>query len=141
MIEAAQRGDLTTGQFFQRIEVLANSLPFGPDEFGDRRRLVLSVGREDHCPADLLHRWRNDDLRCAIPLVISNHVDLRSLVEWHGIDFVHVPVTTERREEAFDEIFSPFESAGGDVMVLNRGVRWHLEDWVLLNGNRTVVFA
>lgn len=140
VIEAAQHGDLTTGQFFQRIEVLADSLPLGPDEFGDRfvdvasqlhldwrlsdtddrRRLVLLVGREDHCLADLLHRWRNDDLRCVIPLVISNHPDLRSLVEWHGIDFVHVPVTTDSREQAFNEIFSLFESVRGDVMVLAR---------------------
>ena len=82
--------------------------------------MVLLVGREDHCLADLLHRWRNDDLPCLIPLVISNHPDLRSLVEWHGIDFVHVPVTTERTEQAFGEIFSHFESAGGDVMVLAR---------------------
>ena len=36
VIEAAQHGDLTTGQFFQRIEVVADSLPFGPHEFGDR---------------------------------------------------------------------------------------------------------
>jgi len=36
VVEAAQHGDLTTGRFFQRIEILADSLPFGPDEFGGR---------------------------------------------------------------------------------------------------------
>ena len=30
VVEAAQHGDLTTGQFFQRIEVLADSLSFRP---------------------------------------------------------------------------------------------------------------
>ena len=40
VVEAAQHGDLDTGRFFQRIEVLADSLPFGPEEFGQpfRRR-------------------------------------------------------------------------------------------------------
>ena len=33
VVEAAQHADLVTGRFFQRIEVLADSLPFGPDEF------------------------------------------------------------------------------------------------------------
>ena len=36
VIEAAQHGDLNTGRFFQRIEVLADSLPFGAEEFGRR---------------------------------------------------------------------------------------------------------
>ena len=36
VVEAAQHGDLGTGRFFQRIEVLAESLPFGPEEFAER---------------------------------------------------------------------------------------------------------
>ena len=36
VVEAAQHGDLTTGQFFQRIEVMADSLPFAAEEFGER---------------------------------------------------------------------------------------------------------
>lgn len=140
VVEAAQHGDLTTGQFFQRIEVLADSLPFGPEEFGQRfsdvagefeldwrlsdtdvrKRVVILVSREDHCLADLLHRWRNGDLQCDIPAVISNHPDLRPLVEWHGIKFVHAPVTADRKAEALSEVASVYEEAQGDVMVLAR---------------------
>jgi len=140
VVEAAQHGDLTTGQFFQRIEVLAESLPFGPEEFGHRfadvarqfeldwrlsdtdvrKRLVVLVSREDHCLADLLHRWRNGDLACDIPAVISNHPDLRPLVEWHGIDFLHVPVVAGRRAEAFAEVVGHFDAARADVVVLAR---------------------
>jgi formyltetrahydrofolate deformylase len=140
VVEAAQHGDLTTGQFFQRIEVLADSLPFGPEEFGQRfsdvaeefelewqlsdtdvrKRVVILVSREDHCLADLLHRWRNDDLQCEIPAVISNHPDLRALVEWHGIRFVHVPVTPDDKSEALSRVASIYEEERGDVMVLAR---------------------
>jgi formyltetrahydrofolate deformylase len=140
VVEAAQHGDLATGQFFQRIEVLAESLPFGPDEFGDRfaevagrfqldwhlsdtdirKRVFILVSREDHCLADLLYRWRSGNLHCDIPAVVSNHPDLRPLVEWHGIDFHHVPVEAGRRAEAFEEVVSLFESTRSDVMVLAR---------------------
>jgi len=140
VVEAAQHGDLTTGQFFQRIEVLADSLGFGPDEFGRRfadvaaefsldwrlsdsdvpKRAVVLVSREDHCLADLLHRWRSGDLHCDIPAVISNHPDLAPLVEWHGIEFFHVPVVPEAKAEAFAEIVSIFDRVQGDVMVLAR---------------------
>ena len=140
VVEAAQHGDLTTGQFFQRIEVLADSLGFGPEEFDRRfadvasefsldwrlsdtdvaKRVVVLVSREDHCLADLLHRWRSGDLRCDIPAVISNHTDLAPLVEWHGIEFFHVPVTRETKDEAFAEVVSIFDRLEADVMVLAR---------------------
>jgi formyltetrahydrofolate deformylase len=140
VVEAAQHGDLATGRFFQRIEVLADTLPFGPDEFArrfadvaarfeldwhlsdtaERKRVVLMASREDHCLADVLHRWRNGDLVCDIPVVIANHPDLRPLVEWHGVEFRHVPVTPDGRAEAFEEVASLFDASGGDVMVLAR---------------------
>ncbi len=140
VVEAAQHGDLATGMFFQRIEVLADSLPFGPEEFagrfaevaaafhldwhlsdtGSRKRVVVLVSREDHCVADLLHQWRNGDLPCDIPMVIGNHPDLRSLVEWHGVAFRHIPFDQGRKEEAFDEVAALFGDVGGDVMVLAR---------------------
>jgi formyltetrahydrofolate deformylase len=140
VVEAAQHGDLGTGRFFQRIEVLAESLPFGPDEFGqrfsgvaerleldwslrdtdERRRMVILVSKEDHCLADLLHRWRGGDLQADIPLVISNHPDLRELVEWHGIDFLHIPFPVDGKAEAFAEVAKQFDDVGGEVMVLAR---------------------
>jgi formyltetrahydrofolate deformylase len=140
VLEAAQHGDLDTGRFFQRIEVLAESLPFDVAEFGARfaplaeeldltwhlsdtdvpKQVVVLASREDHCLADLLYRWRSGDLPCAIPLVVSNHTDLAPLAEAAGIPFAHVPVVAGDREAAFAEICARFEEVGGDVMVLAR---------------------
>jgi formyltetrahydrofolate deformylase len=142
VLEAAQHGDLTSGLFFLRVEVTADSLPFGVEEFrarfepvaadflmdwrildsDERMRVVLLVSREDHCLADLLYRWRSCDLECDIPCVISNHEDLRGLVEWHGIPFRWVPVPTEpaAKEAAFAEVEGIFDEERGDVMVLAR---------------------
>ena len=145
VLEAAQHGDLSTGRFFLRIETIADSLPFGPQELGERfapvaaefdmgwkvtdtdvrKRVVVLVSKEDHCLADLLYRWRSGDLDCEIPCVVSNHEDLRSLVEWHGITFHHVPVPPgavdpDGKARAFGEIARLFDEAGADLMVLAR---------------------
>ena len=140
VLEAAQHGDLDTGQFFQRIEIAADSLPFSRAEFGDRfeplaaeldltwrlsdtdvpKRVVILASREDHCIADLLYRWRSGDLPCQIPLVISNHLDLEPLVRSAGIAFAHIPVTAGSKVAAFDEICERFDEVGGEVMVLAR---------------------
>lgn len=147
VLEAAQHGDLSTGRFFLRIEVIAETLPFGPDGFRERfvpvaeefdmswhlsdtdirKRVVICVSQEDHCLVDLLYRWRSGDLDCDIPCVISNHETLRATVEWHGIAYHHVPmpaghsaIADSDRQDAFEEIARIFEEAGGDVMVLAR---------------------
>jgi formyltetrahydrofolate deformylase len=144
VLEAAQHGDLDSGRFFLRIEIVAESLPdgFGPnelaavfqpvaDEFGMDwhltdtdvpKRVVLFVSKEDHCAADLLYRWRAGELPCDMPCVISNHEDLRALVEWHGIPFRHVPVPSEQsdKETAFAEMELIVDEVKADVIVLAR---------------------
>jgi formyltetrahydrofolate deformylase len=152
VLEAAQHGDLSSGMFFLRVEVTAESLPFGPETFREafspvaeefamewhlsdtdtHKRVVLLVSKEDHCLADLLHRWRSGDLECDIPCVIANHEDLRSFVEWHGIPFHYVPVPSAGagagsgardaadKAAAFEEIARIFEAERADVMVLAR---------------------
>jgi formyltetrahydrofolate deformylase len=52
--------------------------------------------------------------------VVSNHPDLRSLVEWYQIPFFHLPVTPETRhqqETAMLEIFARYRA---DLLVLAR---------------------
>jgi formyltetrahydrofolate deformylase len=146
VLEAAQHGDLSTGRFFLRIEVLADTFPFGPDGFRERfapladefdmewnvtdtdvnKRVVILVSKEEHCLSDLLYRWRSGDLVCDIPCVISNHETLRDVVEWHGIAFHHVAIPSgptfdpKDKAVALAEVARHFEKAAGEVMVLAR---------------------
>ena len=144
VLEAAQHGDLATGRFFLRIEIVAESLPngFGREELASAfepvaaefamdwklsdtdapKRVVLFASKEDHCVADLLYRWRSGELECDMPCVISNHEDLRELVEWHGVRFRCVPVLAEpaARVAAFAEIEAMLAEEQADVIVLAR---------------------
>ena len=64
------------------------------------KRLAVMVSRYDHCLLDLLWRRRRGELHAEIPLVISNHDDLRADVEGFGIPYHHVPVAPEGKEAA-----------------------------------------
>jgi formyltetrahydrofolate deformylase len=70
--------------------------------------------------ADILNRWHSGDLPCDIPCVISNHEDLRSLVEWHGIPFFHVPVDPKNKAPHFAEVERLVAEHKADVVVLAR---------------------
>jgi len=143
IVEASYHTEQEAQLFFMRQEIRADSLPFDADEFrrrftalaqefamswqlsdsAQKKRLVILVSKQDHCLNDLLHRWRSGELLVDIPCVISNHGDLRSFVEWHGIPFIHVDMpenNTAGKAAAFDQIAALFEQHRGDCMVLAR---------------------
>jgi formyltetrahydrofolate deformylase len=138
--EASHHSDNQNGWFFMRHEIRADSLPFDlagfrqafapiAEEFSmewrvtdsaQKKRVVLMASRESHCLADLLHRWHSNELDCEIPCVISNHEDLRSMVEWHGIAFEHVPVDPQNKALAFAQVSRLVEASQADAIVLAR---------------------
>jgi len=85
-----------------------------------RVRVLIAVSKLDHCLQDLLFRWRSGVLPVDVVGVISNHPDLRSLVEWHQIPFHHLPVTAETRAQQETRILELMESARVDLLVLAR---------------------
>ena len=63
-------------------------------------RVAIFVSRQDHVLLDLLWRTRAGELPMTVPLVVSNHPDLRPIAEGGGARFALVPVTADTRAEA-----------------------------------------
>jgi len=140
MLESNYFADSETGWFFMRNEIRASSLSLNLDEFRQAftqiaekysmnwyirdsaipQRVVLLASQASHCLADLLHRWHSDELDCEIPCVISNHENLRSMVEWHEIPFIYVPVEKSNKQAAFNEMADLIDSYQADTIVLAR---------------------
>ena len=87
---------------------------------GQRRRVLVMVSKYGHCLNDLLFRARVGELPIEIVAVVSNHLDHRALVEWHGIDFHHVPVTKENKPEAETRLLELVDRYTVDLVVLAR---------------------
>ena len=85
-----------------------------------RRRILVMVSRYDHCLNDLLYRARTGDLPVDIVAVVSNHPDLRELVEWHQVPFWHVPVTPEDKPQAERRLLDLVDQLDVDLVVLAR---------------------
>ncbi|WP_415892192.1 formyltetrahydrofolate deformylase [Neptuniibacter sp. PT8_73] len=138
--DANQHSDSTTGWFFMRVEISAATLPFSLEELRSAfapiaqsfnmdwditdsatpKRVILMASREAHCLADLLYRYHEGELDCEIPCVISNHDDLRSMVEWHNIPFYHVPVDKENKQPHFEEVSRLIREHSAETVVLAR---------------------
>ncbi|MDG2114269.1 MAG: formyltetrahydrofolate deformylase [Actinomycetota bacterium] len=84
------------------------------------RRALLLVSKYDHCLVDLLYRRGTGELPIDVPLVVSNHPDLRDTVLRNGPDFEHVPVTKDTKPEAEGRILGLIDQHRIDFVVLAR---------------------
>jgi formyltetrahydrofolate deformylase len=82
-----------------------------------RPRALVMVTKESHCLRDLLYLNELGELKVEIPLVISNHEDLRQLVESHGMKFMYLPGDKSAQEA---EIIRQIELLEIDFVVLAR---------------------
>ena len=140
IIDADQHTDLQAGQFFQRIHfdmselhtdrvALEAAVADVAERFemtfrlsyGERlKRMAILVSKYDHCLHDLLLRKRAGELRCEVPLIISNHDDLRPIAEGYGVRFVHLPVTAQSKAKQEAEVRELLDHEQIDLVVLAR---------------------
>jgi formyltetrahydrofolate deformylase len=137
IIENQQFTDEPTNTFVMRtrfettqgIDVARKSLNEGLGKFSptlhirptqSKPRALVLVTKESHCLRDLLYLLELGELPIEIPVVVSNHEDLRSLVESHGFTFIHLPVTAETKRAQEKEILALIEKHSIDFVVLAR---------------------
>jgi formyltetrahydrofolate deformylase len=81
-------------------------------------RAAIFVSRQEHCLVDLLWRVRAGELPMQVPLVVSNHPDLRELAEGFGATYVHVPVAAADKEAAEAAQLALLRQHGIELVVL-----------------------
>jgi formyltetrahydrofolate deformylase len=88
---------------------------------GSRKpKLAILVSKFGHCLNDLLHRYKSGTLPIEVPLVISNHADMRALVEWHGIEYYHLPVDAGNKPAQEAQILDLLARHDIELVVLAR---------------------
>jgi len=116
ILESAQFGDDSTGQFFLRTEFAhegKGSIDSFKKSFHDevasrfdmqwqlhatdrKPRLMLMVSKFGHCLYDLLHRMHSGTLAIDVPAIVSNHEDLREIAEWYKVPFYYLPMGEDK---------------------------------------------
>ncbi|MFD5278673.1 formyltetrahydrofolate deformylase [Pseudarthrobacter sp. NPDC058362] len=139
ILDIKQFGDQASGQFFMRVHFSAPEgtgagrlrEDFAPvasewqmqwqlERHGRRQPILVMVSKYDHCLRDLLFRAQNGELPVEIVAVVSNHPDLAALVDWHGVPFHHIPVTSETKPDAEAQLLALVDSYGAELVVLAR---------------------
>jgi formyltetrahydrofolate deformylase len=119
IIHADQHTDFEAGLFLTRIEWLLEGFNLPRDFIGTAfnaiaeplgakwelhfsdsvPRLAIWVSRQDHCLFDLIWRQRAKEFNAEIPLIISNHPHLQEIAKQFGIQYLHIPITKDNKQE------------------------------------------
>ena len=86
----------------------------------DRPKAVLAVSRWGHCLNTLLHKWKAGSLPIDIVAVVSNHNDMRDLVEWYNLPYHHLPISNDTKPQQEAQILEVMNDTEADFLVLAR---------------------
>jgi formyltetrahydrofolate deformylase len=139
IVESQQFGDPLVGRYFMRIDFTvdrpAEAAALRTDFAGIAARFdmafelwdstapyrtLIMVSRQLHCLNDLLFRASTRSLQIEIPVVVSNHPDAEPLVRSYGLDFRHIPVTPETKQEAEHQLLGLVDDLDVHLVVLAR---------------------
>jgi formyltetrahydrofolate deformylase len=140
ILDSDQHTDPVAGMFFQRIRfdlgqihtdrtALEAAIREVSERFGMRWRLALGdrpkrvalfVSKYDHCLYDLLLRQRGGELACEIPVIVSNHPDLKPVADQFGIPFEVYPISADTKRVQEQREIARIEELGIDLVVLAR---------------------
>lgn len=95
-----------------------------------RQRVILFATKETHCLGDILLRHRSGELEIDIPLVISNHTELESLVNDFHLPFCYVGHEGITREEHEARLLDILSKQKFDYIVLAKFMRILSKDFV-----------
>jgi len=139
--ESFQYGDPATQIFFMRAVFTPSDKSATPGEIAKRfaaiaapfqmtweivpaalrPKVLIAVSKIGHCLHDLLHRWQAGQMPIDVVGVFSNHEDMRSIVEWHGIPYHYLPLPPGGDKAAQEAAWLKIvDNTGADLVVLAR---------------------
>ena len=83
-------------------------------------RVIIMVSKFDHCINDLLYRRGKGDINMDVVAVVSNHLDLRPMVEREGIPYVYLPVTPDTKPQQEKRLMELVDETGAELVILAR---------------------
>ncbi|MDD5150827.1 MAG: formyltetrahydrofolate deformylase [Flavobacterium sp.] len=101
-------------------------------------KMALFVSKYDHCLFDILGRFSAGELNVEIPLIVSNHIDLKPIAERFDIPFYHIPFTKENKEEAEKQQIELLQKNKIDFIVLARYMQIITPNLISLYENKII---
>ncbi len=136
-----QYTDQNSKQFFMRVEWEIDDFQISKDKieeyfatliakkfniqftlhFSDyKKRVAVFVTKLSHCLYDILYRYKSGEWHIEIPLIISNHENLKHIADQFDIPFFYIPITKTNKAEQEAKQLQLLAENKVDLIVLAR---------------------
>ena len=154
-----QHVDSSNSTFFMRIEWSLDNFSIPKEKIGenfetligvrfemkwrlyfanDVPRMAIFASKLPHCLYDILSRWKSGELKLEIPIVISNHEDLKSVAKKFGIDYHHCELTSQNKKTQEENQLRLLKKYEVNFIVLARYMQILTGDFVEQYRNRII---
>ena len=159
IVELAQHVDREEGVFYMRISWELEKFLIPEEKIGDffgtqiaakynmnwniyfsdyTHNMALFVSKMSHCLYDIIARYKAKEWNVNIPLIISNHEELRSVADAFGIPFYYIPITSENKLEQEKKIHELLQSFNIHLIVLARYMQILSDGFIKLYHNKII---
>ena len=89
-------------------------------DMSKKQKVLIMVSKFGHCLNHILYQWKTGSLNCEIPLIISNHSDMKEIARPYRIKYnvININKTNKKQQEA--KLYNLIEDNKIDLVVLAR---------------------
>ena len=142
ILESSQYKDSKNNQFFMRVcftnldmkEVISiNSLKkdflniskkynmeFSFFDISIKQKVLVMVSKFGHCLNNILYQWKTGSLNCEIPIIVSNHLDMKEIVKPYDIKYNLLKVNKSNKLMQEKKLYELILKNKIDLVVLAR---------------------
>ena len=142
ILESSQYKDSKNNQFFMRVcftnldmkEVISiNSLKkdflniskkynmeFSFFDMSKKQKVLVMVSKFGHCLNNILYQWKTGSLNCEIPIIVSNHLDMKEIVKPYDIKYNLLTVNKSNKLTQEKKLYELILKNKIDLVVLAR---------------------
>ena len=142
ILESSQYKDSKNNQFFMRVcftnfdntkvislnnlkkDFLNISKKYNMDfnffDMSKKQKVLVMVSKFGHCLNNILYQWKTGSLNCEIPIIVSNHLDMKEIVKPYDIKYNLLKVNKSNKVKQEKKLYELILKNKIDLVVLAR---------------------
>jgi len=126
------------GEYFQTMYASKYNMTFRLYFNDYKPKMAVFVSKMSHCLFDILARYTAGEWNVEIPLIISNHEDLRWVADKFGIEYHVIKITKDNKDEMETLQMDLLKEKGIDFIVLARYMQILTDNFITYYPNKII---
>ena len=96
------------------------NMEFSFFDVSKKQKVLVMVSKFGHCLNNILYQWKTGSLNCEIPIIVSNHLDMKEIVKPYDIKYNLLKVNKSNKLKQEKKLYELILKNKIDLVVLAR---------------------